>query len=72
MQKITLYRIIRQDGGISVSPNKPTEWDSVSYRLIADSGKELVKGDVRTYCIDTNNPNEWTEEDEVIKDDYID
>ena len=70
MQKIILYRTIKENGVVSVSPIKPDVYDSISYRLVADDEKELVNGDVRAYCIDTDDLEQWIEEDEVIGNDY--
>lgn len=40
-------------------------------RLIADEGKELVKGDLRASCVDTfaDKASEWTE---VVKEEKKD
>lgn len=70
MQKIILYRTIKENGVVSVSPIKPDTYDSILYRLVADDGKELVNGDIRVYCIDTDDLEQWVEEDEVIGNDY--
>lgn len=70
MQKIILYRTIKENGVVSVSPVKPDEYDSILYRLVADDGKELVNGDIRVCCIDTDDLEQWVEEDEVIGNDY--
>lgn len=75
MQIITLYKIIRADGGITVTPNKPDEYESILYRLVADEGKELIKGDIKTECIDTDNSEGWIERDkpkETEESDLID
>lgn len=66
MEVKTLYRTIRADGGVDVSPNKPTEGEyTETYRLIADDGMELVKGDVRTICIDTDTVDGWEEVESI-------
>lgn len=62
METITLYRVI-SDGKTTVTPVEPETYDSILYRLVAADGKELVKGDVRTCCIDTDSTDGWTEED---------
>ncbi len=62
MQTVTLYRVTK-DGKTTVTPIKPESYDGTLYRLIAEDGKELVKGDVRTPCIDTDDADGWTEED---------
>lgn len=61
MQKITLYRYIRTDGGVTVSPVKPDAEYIVLYRLIADEGMELTDGVTNTICVDTDTPDAWEE-----------
>lgn len=63
MQIINLYRVIRADGGVTVTPNEPDSYDAVMYRIIADEGKELVNGDMRTTCADVESTDGWTETD---------
>ena len=64
MEKKILYRIIRADGGIDVTPNKPTEGTySETYRLIADEGKALTDGTDYYMCIDTDFPDKFMEVD---------
>ena len=61
IQKI-LYRVKRADGGIDVTPNKPTEQPyTETYRLIADEGKMLTDGVNEFICIDTDYPNLYSE-----------
>ena len=36
MQIINLYRVIRQDGGVTVTPNKPDSYEKVMYRIVAE------------------------------------
>lgn len=58
----TLYRYTREDGGTTVSTEAPADAEcTVTYRLIADEGMELVKGDIRTSCVDTDDAEGWTE-----------
>ena len=65
MQKIPLYRYIRPNGGVTHSLSKPDNVEyTIVYRLIADEGKELINGDIRTTCIDTNTDEGWSEVDE--------
>ena len=61
MQIINLYRVIRPDGGVTVTPNKPDNYEKVMYRIVADEGKELVNGDTRTTCADVESAAGWTE-----------
>ncbi len=62
MQTITLYRTSK-GGKTTITPKKPKSYTDTLYRLVAEEGKELVKGDVRTPCIDTDEAEGWTEED---------
>lgn len=62
MQKITLYRYTRPDGGVTVSPIKPDCEYTEMFRLVADEGMILRKGDVVTSCIDTDSADGWVEE----------
>lgn len=76
MQIITLYRIIRPDGGVTVSPVKPDGEYTELYRLIADDGMVLTNGETVTACTDTNTPDVWAEivdaeySDEATEEDY--
>lgn len=78
MQIITLYRIIRPDGGVTVSPVKPDGECTELYRLIADEGMVLTNGETVTACTDTNTPDVWAEivdtenPDEATEADYQD
>lgn len=59
MQKITLYRVINADGSVTVTPKEPEQYESTLYRLVADEGMELVKGDERTIAVDTDSTDGW-------------
>lgn len=61
MQKITVYRYIRPDGGVTVSTEKPGADYTELYRLVADEGFVLTDGSTTIYCTDTGNPDMWTE-----------
>lgn len=63
METITLYRYSRQNGGTTVSPNKPDAEFTNLYRLVAGDGKILSNGVEQTFCTDTENPEQWTEID---------
>lgn len=80
MQRITLYKTARENGGVTVSPLKPA--DGITYtegvRLIADEGKALTKDGVNlTNCVDTETAEGWAEVDAVdeegaaTEEDYI-
>lgn len=62
MQKITLYRYNRPDGGVTVSPVKPNAECTELYRLIADEGCTLTDGANHVECVDTDYPEAWAEE----------
>lgn len=61
MQTIPLYRYIRPDGGVTVSPVKPDTDYVAMCRLVAEAGCILTNGEDTTVCVDTDNPNEWYE-----------
>ena len=61
MENVTLYKYTRDGGGVTVSPIKPDADYTTLSRLIADEGKELVNGDERVMCVDTDTPDEWSE-----------
>ena len=65
MKVNTLYRYKREDGGITVSPNKPDCDYTELVRVIADEGKCITK-DEKTLCsvIDTDNAEGWYEVDD--------
>lgn len=65
MQKRELYVVARADYGVDVTPIRPEtgEYEGVRWRLIADEGKQLRRGDDACGCVDTDAPDEWTEED---------
>jgi hypothetical protein len=62
MQKITLYRYNRPEGGVTVSPVKPDGEYTLLHRLIADEGCVLTDGVNHVECVDTENPEVWDEE----------
>lgn len=63
MQTINLYKYIREDGGITVSPIKPDCEYTEMYRIVADEAKVLVNGDIITTCADVDALEGWTEID---------
>ena len=63
MQTVILYRFRREDGGYSVSPNRPDGEYETRVRLIADEGKALTDGKVVTQCTDAESADGWTEID---------
>ena len=65
MQKITLYKYTREDGGVTVSPIKPDTEYTEMFRLVADEGKVLVNGDITTTCTDVVSTEGWEEIDDV-------
>ena len=78
MQIIKLYRYARPDGGVTTSPVKPDCDYTEKFRLIAEEGMELVKGDIRTTCIDTEDAYGWEEvvegglsDDEITGDEFL-
>lgn len=68
MQIVNLYKYIRDDGGVTVSPVKPDIEYTEMFRLIADEDKELVNGDIHTSCIDVETTEGWTETEVEVKE----
>ena len=61
-----LYRFLREDGGVTDSPDKPDGADyTTRYRLIASDGKLLTDGTTETYCIDVDSADGWSEIDDL-------
>lgn len=64
MTKIPLYQYTREDGGITVSPEKPDKEYIPMVRLLADEGKILTNGKgIYSECIDVDTDYGWYEED---------
>lgn len=61
MQIITLYRIEREGGGVTVSTEKPEGAYTETKRVIADTGMILTDGNTYTPCVDTEDTGAWTE-----------
>lgn len=61
MKVIPLYKFIRPDGGVTVSPIKPDGEYSEMFRLVADEGMILKNGDVETTCTDVLSADGWEE-----------
>lgn len=68
MQIIKLYKYKRKNGGVTVSPVKPSCEYNEMVRLVADEGKELVNGEQRTSCVDTETAEGWIEVDMPIEE----
>lgn len=66
MQTITLYRYIRPDGGVTVSPVKPNCDYTEMFRLVADEGMVLTDGENYSACVDTNKPDVWSEVEDIL------
>lgn len=65
---IPLYRFKREDGGITVSPNKPECEYTELIRLIADKGKVFTDGSIKTRCNDVESADGWTEIEDTSAD----
>lgn len=62
MQIVPLYRYMRTDGGVTVSPSKPDGEYTSMYRIIAGDGMLVTLDGIDTYpCIDTNVADGWYE-----------
>lgn len=65
MEIIKLYKYIRPEGGVTVSPIMPEGEYTEMMRLVADEGKLLTKdGENLTSCVDTDTADGWYEVDE--------
>lgn len=65
MRAKEVYRFTRPDGGVTVSPKKPSCDFEVVTRLCADAGFELFDGNRRFCCIDTDEPEKYREVAEI-------
>lgn len=64
MEIIKLYKYIRPEGGVTVSPVMPEGEYTEMVRLVADEGKLLTKdGENLTSCVDTDTSEGWYEVD---------
>jgi hypothetical protein len=70
MQKITLYRYNRVEGGVTISPVKPDVEYTELFRLVADEGCILTDGVNHVECVDTDSPEAWEEIAEATDTDY--
>ena len=62
MKKVTLYRYTREDGGVTVTPNRPkTAGYTIKHRLIADEGMTLTNREIVESCIDGDSVDGWSE-----------
>jgi hypothetical protein len=67
MQTITLYRYIREGGGVTVSPVMPECEYATIYRLVADEGRALTQdGTTTTCCADVISTDGWYEVDAPV------
>lgn len=60
MEVKTLYRTVR-DGKTTISLVEPQGDYTITYRVVASEGKEITNGEITCQCMDTDNPEEWTE-----------
>lgn len=57
-----LYRVTRSDGGIDITPNEPLNTEfTETYRLIADEGMVITDGANTYCCVDTDEPEKYSE-----------
>ena len=69
MEIIKLYKYIRPEGGVTVSPVMPEGDYTEMVRLVADEGKLLTKdGENLTSCDDTETSEGWYEVEEPKED----
>lgn len=65
MKVVKLYRTVREDGGVTVSPTKVESGEYTEmFRLIADDGKLLTVNGIDTCpCVDVETVEGWYEVD---------
>lgn len=64
MKTIKLYKYTREDGGITVSPNKPECEYTELVRIVADKGKRVTRDGEKLYgVIDQATADRWYEVD---------
>ena len=69
MEIIKLYKFIRPEGGVTVSPIMPEGEYTEMVRLVAGEGKLLTKdGESLTSCVDTETSEGWYEVEEPKED----
>ena len=62
MQIKTIYRFIREDGGTTITTERPAANYTICYRIIADNGKALtLDGTVLHDVVDTDSTVGWYE-----------
>lgn len=66
MRFIKLYRYVRPDGGVSISPKIPLDSPYTRFtRIIADEEKALTKDGVKiAYSVDVESADGWYEIDD--------
>lgn len=70
MEVRTLYRVSK-NGKTTISPTMPTDGDfTETFRLIADEGKVLTDGIDTFICIDTDEPDVFSEVNEAEESEY--
>lgn len=68
----TLYRFIREGGGVTVSLEKPDVSYTELYRLIADEGKAVTQNGIDLYSVlDVESTEGWYEINEYTTGDEI-
>ena len=62
-----LYKITREDGGITITPNKPSddiEYTEGGVRIIAEEDKYVTKDGINSFSVyDTDSSDGWYEID---------
>lgn len=61
MRIIPLYKYMRPNGGITVSPTRPDTPFEPMYRLVADAGMTLTDGKTIINCVDVASTEDWRE-----------
>ena len=68
MQIKPLYKCVRPDGGVTITPVQPDSTYTQLYRLIAEGAGEITNGETTTTCIDVESYEGWYDVDGEIPD----
>lgn len=68
MQIKPVYKYVRSDGGVTITPVQPDSAYTQLYRLIAEGSGEITNGEITTTCVDVESYEGWHDVDGEIPD----
>lgn len=68
MQIKPLYKYVRPDGGVTITPVQPDYAYTQLYRLFAEGSGEITNGEITTTCVDAESCEGWHDVDGEITD----